>query len=647
MNQNILDVTIAPECPHKNCGQVFNESNLRLAIYLNGIFFLVKPEKGIIGFTCPRCQKTVTNSASYNDILKIKDILSNSLVEIESYSESEDGKMLVNPNSSFDASLKYLSPFMLSSKIMKELKIRYLGLNYNKDIPASIEIERYIEKEELKDRYCSFIDDENNPISTFRTVYLFDENNIGNCLNYEAEHHVRIFPRYHYRTDLVKQIHSLLGINYFMGKTFEQAKVDHEKENEQLIENLTTYAREHNLNVEKLLEDNNINEPFALINIIEQNESRIANDPIIPAQFLKVLTSGPAPLGNLLTADICNYLWAEINPFENRPFPEFFVDEIDDPDLGGKIHKKNEEHITMAKLVQENSNKQYVQDFLKNRLISFLSQYEELIQSNQFSYADVWKLKNNYLVDLYKIVNKGLRDDVPYAMYREGEGWKIVYNGESVSGLRGKGFQWIYYIISNPKNKVYYRDLHEWAEGNKNQNEEEAFDEDELEGVLKADQLSVSDDSVLVNKNAVQKENLQTYSNLYEKLYLEKEQAVSEGKSVKVERKVNEISLFLTHLKENNIDYECDGPKLKFTSKPTPETKNFTEAKKTIEKKDHTGTKYKIINDKIKKNYRDALTKLKGIRNAKALHAHLLSSIRKEGGAFIYEPTEDIVWHIN
>ena len=75
MNQNILDVTIAPECPHKNCGQVFNESNLRLAIYLNGIFFLVKPEKGIIGFTCPRCQRTVTNSASYNDILKIKDYI--------------------------------------------------------------------------------------------------------------------------------------------------------------------------------------------------------------------------------------------------------------------------------------------------------------------------------------------------------------------------------------------------------------------------------------------------------------------------------------------------------------------------------------------------------------------------------------------
>ncbi|WP_035242051.1 hypothetical protein [Desulfobacter vibrioformis] len=459
MNENILDVTMAPECPHKNCGQIFNESNLRLAIYLNGIFFLVKPEKGIIGFTCPRCQRTVTNSASYNDILKIKDRLSNSLIEVVSYSESENGKMLVYPKSSFEPTLNYLSPFMLNSEVINELNIDYFRSSNENDRVISDQIIDHVEKNpELKDKYCSFAGDANNPISTFRAVYWFDEKNIGNCLNYEAEHHVRIFPRYHYRTELVKQIHSLLGINYFMGKTFEQAKVDHEKENTQLIETLTTYAREHNLNVEKLLEENHINDSSALINIIDQNQDRIANDPIIPAQFLKILTSGPDPLGNL-TADTCNYLWAEINPFENRIFPEFFVDEIDDPGLPPRISVKFEKHITMAKLVQENSTKQYTQEFLRENLVDFLEEYEKLIQSNQFCYADVWKLKNNYLVDLYKIVNKGLRDHVPYAMYREGEGWKIVYGGKSVGGLRGKGFLWIYQVISRPDTQVFYRML--------------------------------------------------------------------------------------------------------------------------------------------------------------------------------------------
>ncbi len=450
MNQNIPDVTIAPECPHKNCGQIFNESNLRLAIYLNGIFFLVKPEKGIIGFTCPRCQQAVTNSASYNDILKIKDRLSNSQMEVVSYSETEDGKMLVYPKSSFEPALNYLSPFMLSSEIIKELNIDYFrSFNENYRVLSDQIIDHVEKNRELKGKYCSFAGDANSPISTFRAVYWFDEKNIGNCLSYETEHHIRIFPRYHYRTELVKQILSLLGTNYFMGKTFEQAKIDYEKENAQLIETLTTYAREHNLNLEKLLEENNINEPFALIDIIEQNQSRIANDPIIPAQFLKILTSGPDPLGNL-TADTCNHLWAEINPFENRPFPEFFADEIDDPDLGLQIHDKNKKYIKMAKLVQENSTKQYTQEFLRENLVDFLEEYEELIQGNKFSYAHVWALKESYLEGLYKEVINGLSEEAPYVMKREGKAWKMVFNGKAISGLRQIGFTYLYHLICNP-----------------------------------------------------------------------------------------------------------------------------------------------------------------------------------------------------
>ena len=57
--------------------------------------------------------------------------------------------------------------------------------------------------------------------------------------------------------------------------------------------------------------------------------------------------------------------------------------------------------------------------------------------------------------------------------------------------------------------------------------------------------------------------------------------------------------------------------------------------------------RYKQIGENIKKNYRDALNLLKKTKDAKDLHAHLLNSIRKEGGAFIYEPSEDIAWHLD
>ncbi len=345
-----------------------------------------------------------------------------------------------------------------------------------------------------------------------------------------------------------------------------------------------------------------------------------------------------------MTDGVCDYLWAEIKPFEDRNLPESFVDEIDDTVLRLRTHEKLEKYSKMAKRALENANKQYVQDFLRENLVSFLEKYEKLILSNKFSYANVWQLKENCLIDLYGAVNKGLRDDMPYAMHREGEGWRIVFNGKPISGLRGKGFHWIYYIISNPNNKVYYRDLNELSVDKKKQ-KKATYIENELEGVLKADQLSVSDDSIFVNKNEIQKEELQTYKNLYKKLYLEKEQAVSKGNVTKVDRKMHDIKGVLQYLDENNIEYECKGPELKFKSKATTRTRDLTEAKKTTETEDFTGTKYKVINDKIKKNYRDAMKKIKTVD--KNLHSYFSDHIKSEDGAFIYSPPEDIFWHLD
>ena len=98
----------------------------------------------------------------------------------------------------------------------------------------------------------------------------------------------------------------------------------------------------------------------------------------------------------------------------------------------------------------------------------------------------------------------------------------------------------------------------------------------ELDGVLKADQLSVSDDSVLREQECSSERKFDKHIVTFTKNSIwKRKQAVSEGKSVKVERKVNEISLFLTHLKENNIDYECDGPKAKIYIKTYPRNKKF------------------------------------------------------------------------
>ncbi len=455
------DVQIGPECPHKGCGQVFNDTNIRLAIYLNGIFFLLKPEKGIIGFTCPKCQKTITNSASHNDILKIKDQLANYFIDVVVHKQNENGESILIPKSSFVPDLQYHSPFMLKNEIIDELSIGYFTSNHMDDVSTSDQILNYIDEErpELKDWYCSFVGDSNKPIYTFRTVCWFDEKIINACLQYENDHGIRIFPRYHYHTELMESVNSLLGYNYFMGKTFDQAKADHEKKNSEALEAIKAYARKTNQNFENIIEESGVNSTAILIQIIEQNQERIANDPVIPGKFLRMLTSKPAPLGNLLTEGVCDYLWSEVKPFERRDFPGFFISEIDDLDLKILTHQKLKNHLKMVDLVQENYTKQYVQEFLKDNLVDFLGKYEDLTRSNSFSYADIWRLKESYLVRLYKSTLKGVSDEAPYVMKRDGEDWKIIYNGDSRGLLKGIGFGYIYHLLENENEEYYHSEL--------------------------------------------------------------------------------------------------------------------------------------------------------------------------------------------
>ena len=116
-------------------------------------------------------------------------------------------------------------------------------------------------------------------------------------------------------------------------------------------------------------------------------------------------------------------------------------------------------HNEMIARVQENATKQYAQNFLKIRLVNFLEDYQRSIQENEFSYADIWQLKEIYLEDLYKEVLKGLSDDAPYVMKREGKAWKMVFNGKAISGLRQIGFSYLYHLICNPNEYFFHEDL--------------------------------------------------------------------------------------------------------------------------------------------------------------------------------------------
>nr|BDD44340.1 hypothetical protein 16 [Desulfobacterales bacterium] len=49
------------------------------------------------------------------------------------------------------------------------------------------------------------------------------------------------------------------------------------------------------------------------------------------------------------------------------------------------------------------------------------------------------------------------KSHVDYGFFREGPTWKIVYNGKSLTGLKGKGFEYIHYLVKHP-NSEYHTD---------------------------------------------------------------------------------------------------------------------------------------------------------------------------------------------
>lgn len=636
-------IEFVPKCKNPDCGLEFNPYSFQLTVYLYGFFFLTGKKRGVLGFTCPKCMKTSIDTFSPKGIPWVWEKLS-SRIEIENEDVNENGQPVLNPVLSFDPDLGYFSPFRLDDEICKKFNLTwcYFPTAPQNDPDFHDMLNMFLEENGLydEDRLCTYVDG-SNFLTTGGNIYWLKEEAIQNILNYEHENNIRIFPRYHYKTELLEKINVLLDTHYFSGVEVEKLKQELEKENSKAYEIIAKWTYEKNVNLQRCLDENGVQDTQSILTLIDAHQKLAAEDPKVTGAFLEVLLSDPMPIGNRLHEGYCDYLWAEKDPFYDPkllltgkdskadgkkfyPMPDHFPNKLEDSE---RIGQEREKHSKMVRAVRENATKTYVQEFLTSELVPFLKDYEELVRSNSFSYAQIWNEKQSYLDLFYKDVQTALRDEKPYAMYREGTAWKIVFDGKPFGGLKGIGFRWIYYIISNPGNKVYYRGLNALSDGKgkkksiENQKEAVVFAEE--------NELELSDDSVFAEKNEGLKGELSEYKKLYKKLSIEKEQAKAKGNIAKVDRKIHTINGVLKHLDESNVEYKIEGHELIFETGKIPETK------------------YKKINDKIKKNYRDALSILNKTKGAKELWAHLSDSIQKGEGAFIYNPPEGIDWHLD
>ena len=633
----INKVEIGSKCIHKDCEQEFNFSNFQLAVCLYGVFFLVREStqkekngKGYIGFTCPKCLRTNIHAHSYNDIFKIKSELSNKMVEIFKLENNKNGEMRINLSNSFQPDLKYYSPFILSSEHLDKYNITHYGSTFSQDNHIADEISYYIDDEmpELKNQFCSFVGDSKTPADMFSIIYWYNEKDIEACLYFENKHNVRMFPRYYFYTDLVEKIDSLLGYNYFMGKPFEQAKKDHAIERTKDLETLKVYASENNINYENLIKGNALNEPEALIEIIEENREQIAKDPKSLGEFLDMLVSEPLPLGGSISTGHCDYLWNLENPFYKNEFPDIFIDAIEND----KMQQQLEEHSKMTDLVLENRTKQYVQEFLESELIPFMEEYEDLMRSEKFSYTKIWKLKEEYLKMLYDETNQGLSEDAPNVLKQEGKGWPIRFNGKKPNrALTDKGFLWLYCILSKPKEKVYYSALNDSYENNKpklNKNKDNSKQSTIIEKII----TSMKNDEDLSFKKELSQQHYAD-SKMLTGVQKEIEEKLEEILKADRDGDFEAIRLSKKDLGRYRLKLDEIGIKVKI------EDDNVT-----VTSKKFKNDAYYTSTGNIKKAYDRVLETIEPID--KDLYDHLSTYISKESGAFIYEPPEDFYWHL-
>ncbi len=362
---------------------------------------------------------------------------------------------------------------------------------------------------------------------------------------------------------------------------------------------------------------------------------------------MEVLISDPVTLVDISNkpTESCTYLWSKINPFEGKDYPEVFPTDSDIGIEQGDLQKQNE----MVALVLENSTKQYVQEFLRDNLVGFLGQYEELVKGNQFSYAHVWRLKENLLVRLYEETSIQAKQEIPYSMGLAGEIWIIKFGDQKARFYPNDvGFLWIYNILKNTATPVYYSWLEDnfgkkafitdygleaLADGNKtsDNDENDLFDKEIIDGMVFGHRLTTTHSGIVSEQKYVDDATLSQLQTIVDGKIKAREQSRSKGDSTGYQHHEDGLNALLKYL-DRKIGV--------FSKKCKPE-EGFIKLQARKFKDD----RYKKAATRIKKNYADAMKKIQN--NDPALHQHFLDYIKKQGGAFIYAPPEDVTWHLD
>jgi hypothetical protein len=504
------------KCKSENCDHKFNPENIQLVIHLHGIIFLIGSEEGFFGITCPKCLETHLYDKPIQELLAIYGILTSN-VSVQKEGITENGSRTIENVLSFDSNLRYYSPFVMDDNAITCHEILHLSSSNSKYFFDTLYQYIIDEVSDVEKYFCSFVHDYcvknyspslqakpkeknfitkifhklrlfsgsnsktpidpipnyhfNKPAGMSSTIYWYKKDDILSLLKLEKEKGIRIFPRYYYYTDLHRKIDSLLGENYYLGKSFDQTLNDRQTDRTNVRQALKLYARENNINEENLLIQNNlmfkdpdtkeIHENKDLEYVIGQTQKRAHKNVLFTAHFLDILISAPSPLGSIMSKNFCNYLWSVRDPFFEKDFPDAFIDKLESDILNSKSEKMRTELDIMAARVRENITIESTQEYLKENLIGFLNKYKGLILSGQLSYSAIWELKKKYLKELFKATNIGLREKKSYTFHFVDPDWHIRFNGKLkvIPGKEHKGFKQVHFLLCDKNKSFNYFEL--------------------------------------------------------------------------------------------------------------------------------------------------------------------------------------------
>jgi len=321
------------------------------------------------------------------------------------------------------------------------------------------------ENPQLKEKYlCPYIEGVEFPREPFLTLWWFKDDQIDDLLKIENHEELRIFPRYIHKISEIENIEQFCWENHlYLNRLIKQ-----KKEAEENIDKLKEIAKQQNTSLQEILDANfGVTTPemveFMINQYVENEKERKVK---LSANFVEILTDKPSPFElPIFNLSSYEFLWKTPHPFEDKGVPRSLVD-VDPAQF--KKPKKTFEFDKIASEARGYFEKGYGLNFIGENYETFIKEYIELAQSSYFSYALVWELKEKYLKLLHEQMHKEDRSKARYAFYSEGPTWTITFDGKTLRGLRGKGFEYLHYLVLNKHKKLYHSELQQLGSTSEN-----------------------------------------------------------------------------------------------------------------------------------------------------------------------------------